>query len=506
MLRATVATIVSWLGVSTVFQIVSPWVVPLLSLVLVTSLARSALTNINTAVTTQSPAALVPAMVETLTALPALGATLVLLVHAPVRTFRRFALDALSSPRLIRALATCVRLLSLTFLFSWTRAGLRCMMTLMTRCCDCINRHDGSLLQFYLRFGAVLCASAIVFGLLSGVADGVPALLATLSDSIIVTAIGLPVFIIAVRSAQRLLGTAVLMMGAPSFAAGIAEGITNPRMCPRCLFGPVDHTGCSALRTHHGERRGRGTVSNACPRCHWLGRDLREWARWPENGPDPAAVTAARQARWGEAVVISRAVLKAVITVQLLLRFAGVYGPIIALVYFGGWLRETHNIRVSLRRAVVHVAAAGDLANRRRQRRRHRRRRRTNDGDNPPDCGRRRETAAAEVTLRPAIPERIFYGAGAVCVVCLETFPPLCNIVDAPAALDSSESMYAGGDRVCLLLRQNGMHAMRCGHVLHVPCFEGLVSATAERFRHVLCPVCREPVTRGGALASRLFS
>ena len=65
---------------------------------------------------------------------------------------------------------------------------------------------------------------------------------------------------------------------------------------------------------------------------------------------------------------------------------------------------------------------------------------------------------------------------------------------------------HVGGADVCLSLRRAGLHAMRCGHVLHVPCFEGLVAATAERFRHVLCPICREPVTRGGALASRLFS
>ena len=476
----------SLIGVSAVFQMLSPWVVPSLSLVLITSLARSALANIDAAVASRSPGAAVPAIIQTLTALPALGATLVLLLHAPVRTARRCGLNPLANPRLIKILATCVRILSLTPLFSWTRAGLRSILSVLRKCMACIDEGERSLLKVYAKFVAVLGFSATLFTLFSGVADGLPMLLSTLSDSLIVSAIGLPSFIIAVRSAQRLLGTLVLMMEATPLAADVAAATTDSRMCPRCLFGPVDHTGCSALDTHHGERRGRGTISNACPRCHWLARDLREWAHWPENGPDPAAVVAAQQARWGEAVVISRAVLKAVITVQLLLRFSGAFGPLLALSYLGGWLRETHYIRNSLRRAVVHIAAVGAVG-----------------------CGSTsgaRETVPEEVTLRPAIPERIYYNSGAVCVVCMEPFPPLCTIVETPEPLARSQSVYAGGADVCLMLRQNRLHAMRCGHILHVGCFEGLVAATAERFRHVLCPICREPVTRGGALSSRLFS
>jgi hypothetical protein len=56
--------------------------------------------------------------------------------------------------------------------------------------------------------------------------------------------------------------------------------------CPKCGFGPVDHGGCASLFTHHGERQGRGTVSNACPSCGWFSSKLNDWKRWDGTVPD----------------------------------------------------------------------------------------------------------------------------------------------------------------------------------------------------------------------------
>jgi hypothetical protein len=54
----------------------------------------------------------------------------------------------------------------------------------------------------------------------------------------------------------------------------------NARMCGRCGLGPVDHRACSNLRLHHGDRHGRGAISNACPRCNWFANDISEWPLW----------------------------------------------------------------------------------------------------------------------------------------------------------------------------------------------------------------------------------
>ena len=67
----------------------------------------------------------------------------------------------------------------------------------------------------------------------------------------------------------------------------IAATMDDPRQCGRCGFGPVDHSGCANLMTHHGERReggrriwggGGGGVNNSCPRCGWLASSLTDWA------------------------------------------------------------------------------------------------------------------------------------------------------------------------------------------------------------------------------------
>ncbi|KAK3258540.1 hypothetical protein CYMTET_32421 [Cymbomonas tetramitiformis] len=67
---------------------------------------------------------------------------------------------------------------------------------------------------------------------------------------------------------------------------GLAEGMTDPRQCGCCGYGPVDHSGCSDLRAHHGERRNGqsgGHVSNACPRCTWFTPNLHSWPPWDSS-------------------------------------------------------------------------------------------------------------------------------------------------------------------------------------------------------------------------------
>jgi len=57
--------------------------------------------------------------------------------------------------------------------------------------------------------------------------------------------------------------------------------------CGGCGFGPVSHTNCYDLGSHHGERDARGgVVNNACPSCGWFSDALEDWEPW--NGEVPA--------------------------------------------------------------------------------------------------------------------------------------------------------------------------------------------------------------------------
>lgn len=90
----------------------------------------------------------------------------------------------------------------------------------------------------------------------------------------------------------------------------IAATMEDPRQCGRCAFGPVDHTGCSDLWAHHNEQNGRCIVSNACPRCGWFARSIRNWPRYNPRVRTPAGQAVYRRRVWGEVVVAVRATAK----------------------------------------------------------------------------------------------------------------------------------------------------------------------------------------------------
>lgn len=63
-------------------------------------------------------------------------------------------------------------------------------------------------------------------------------------------------------------------------AQQLQQQLPNAKMCGRCHHGPIDHGWCSDLSTHHQERRGEGTISNACPKCQWFVNDIHAWPSW----------------------------------------------------------------------------------------------------------------------------------------------------------------------------------------------------------------------------------
>jgi len=59
------------------------------------------------------------------------------------------------------------------------------------------------------------------------------------------------------------------------------DGSYAAYQCSTCGFGPVSHTACANLETHHNETRGaNGRVRNDCPNCGHFHRDIHEWSQW----------------------------------------------------------------------------------------------------------------------------------------------------------------------------------------------------------------------------------
>lgn len=56
----------------------------------------------------------------------------------------------------------------------------------------------------------------------------------------------------------------------------VRDGTFRAYSCPKCRFGPMEHTHCSDLVEHHGRNR----TDNSCPQCGHRVRDVSELARW----------------------------------------------------------------------------------------------------------------------------------------------------------------------------------------------------------------------------------
>ena len=287
----------------------------------------------------------------------------------------------------------------------------------------------------------------------------------------------------------------------------IAGTMSDPRQCGRCGFGPVDHSGCDSLSSHHGEvavARGSAAnlVSNACPRCGWFVPSLRAWPAWDGLYATAEGRAVIRQRAWSEVAVLVRASSKALVVPYVLLQLGTRLGlptslaAAIAISYLLPWAVEnartfrllvqppTHTRSDSARLARRQPAAAA--------------------GDD--HCaGSARRAAADTATIEPAeaianllgaAPERLFLKPGDVCSVCLDAFPePAAGIAESHIGAEAAQAFGA---------LEPPIVGLRCGHVLHLECAEAAVRV-ADR-RHVRCPLCREPVTRAGAASARVFN
>jgi hypothetical protein len=289
---------------------------------------------------------------------------------------------------------------------------------------------------------------------------------------------------------------------------GLALSMRSPRRCARCWFGPVAHTGCLNLATHHGQ----GAISNACPRCGWFARTLNEWPAWEAAAGehDAAGNLVYTRRAWEEFVLLVRASAKASIVPLALMRLAHSHlqlpawvGVALALSYLVPWVVENVCLADALYRQVpVRHGGGGGGGARPLPHVQPRPMVNHDDDDGAVDCGaaQRRpmplgqggDTLAG--LLLEAPPVHLYPMEG--CSVCLDDWTP--DMLDACAKESSiaAAQKLQQSDPACL--------ALRCGHILHVACASDIVRADAAR--HQRCPLCRAPLSLAGAISAGLFN
>jgi len=294
----------------------------------------------------------------------------------------------------------------------------------------------------------------------------------------------------------------------------LAVAMADPRQCARCGFGPVDHRGCSDLRTHHMEittgGASRSQVSNACPRCGWFTRELSNWPSWDGNLQTEGGRAMFRQRVWCEVVVGVRAISKALLFPFGLLKLS-IYLPIPASLSV--FLAFSYLIPWTTRNAsVVRLLNDGTDFGPVQAQRAHRpptardpEEGAAGTGPGDADCGAsgsapllpRVTESEALANILSNIPTHVWVKEGDICSVCLDPFP-----AEAAGLAASGRPIV----EVCDELRRLDPPVVvtRCGHALHVQCAEAAVAAASAH--HVRCPLCRQPVTLQGETAAVMFS
>eukprot|EP00434_Breviolum_minutum_P039331 symbB.v1.2.034923.t1/scaffold4596.1/size37583/2 len=238
-------------------------------------------------------------------------------------------------------------------------------------------------------------------------------------------------------------------------------------------------------------------IQNLCLRCGWFAGSLREWPHWDGELQTERGRALHRQRTWCEVVVTIKASSKALIVPYFMLllghslQLSPTLSASLACSYLIPWTLENSQLFSSLASPVMPPRRAAPP-----------RGRRNRHPEDAPDCGARREVELPDITRSQALqsiltsqPETIFLNPGAICSVCLESFPD--------AAVEMVEN--GEGDVAAALQQlQPPIVALRCGHPLHLDCAEAAVSAS--RTRHLRCPLCRQPVTLMGEATANLFS
>jgi hypothetical protein len=312
----------------------------------------------------------------------------------------------------------------------------------------------------------------------------------------------------------------------------LAESMASPRRCARCWYGPVDHTGCNNLSSHHRE----GLISNACPRCGWFSSSLNDWPDWDSTGQserNSEGNSVIIRRAFEDCVLLIRASAKATVIPLALMTIMTYFlpnspssGALLALSYLVPWIMENRKVwNVTFQsQHDNHLAPrlqsndigyptyrllSGGRDRHQRQYQRGLNNARYDEGleAEPPiqpvndDCGGHREVPARMVSggetistlLAEAAPTRIFADTG--CSICLDNWTQTAlDILTNSAPSDAARKLQTI-DPACI--------ALRCGHLLHLSCADEVLQS--EVGRHHRCPLCRQPLTLAGDISAGLF-
>jgi hypothetical protein len=323
------------------------------------------------------------------------------------------------------------------------------------------------------------------------------------------------------KHAQSLLQTLINVDTTSSFNASgdelsmLASTMSDPRMCARCFYGPVDKTGCDNLSTHHNSYGN----SNACPRCHWFASNFNSWPVFDSSiySQSGSAERIFRTRIISDLVLSVRSAAKSLLIPSIILHvslaylnFSVSFSSFLALSYILPWVIESQQTWSA-------TYAPNDFIPARRNRRRRRRNQINqiplNDNESP-DCGASSrslpstefvsltESEAMQILIS-TVPSICFLSEGTICPICLDEFS---------SELINSSASVADTTKVCksLQVASPPCLALRCGHVLHLECVASTVNSalqsSSSAARHLRCPLCREPLTHGGATSARLFT
>mmetsp|Transcript_18294 Transcript_18294/g.42714 ORF Transcript_18294/g.42714 Transcript_18294/m.42714 type:complete len:770 (+) Transcript_18294:85-2394(+) len=292
---------------------------------------------------------------------------------------------------------------------------------------------------------------------------------------------------------------------------GVASSLRDPRQCPRCNFGPVDFSGCSDLRAHHGEVLANGTrVNNACPRCNWFSSSRDDWPRWDLHVHTSRGRAILRLRAWADIAMIVRAASKALVVPFSLLRLSAALGmppsisAFLALSYLLPWGVQNWKLAMTVFTEKNLASTMRRLYEEREPGPRPTADLLEDEEDDHADCGAQRDEmllpgvtmSEALVNMTTASPDRLFLAEGEGCCVCLSGWPK--------AAVEIAS--HGGGEQAANALRAlvPPIVALRCGHPLHLECAQAALEVASQH--HVRCPLCREPATLAGAASARLFS
>jgi hypothetical protein len=273
----------------------------------------------------------------------------------------------------------------------------------------------------------------------------------------------------------------------------IASAMTSPRQCPHCAYGPIDHSGCSNLSTHHGQNR----TSNACPRCNFFHRNINAWPMFTPSSDNMNRNGVYAQRVWNDVVMYIRSASKLLILPMIILQISANYlqlshsmSACLVLLYIVPWMIENRSVFSSMYKS--------PRRQQRWQQQQHLPTRTccSSTSSTTTSINSNKSNLTIDNLVSQSQPKQIFLSEESTCSICLMEFSK-----DALQIVTSCEASVA--QLLLIEMKQDACISLNCGHVFHQECIQQMLSSVSAR--HERCPNCRQPLTNSGSISASLF-